>query len=92
MSSFKIHPLIHRKAGTRLVGNNVVANPMLQAQTRRHRMLERKHAHHNRNDGQITSRPRQAQSFAKLEDAKGNDNDAHTELEGVFRYPGSGRW
>ena len=70
---------------------SVVPSPsMLQAETRRERMRERKDTRDNRYDGQISSGPRQAQSFAEPEDAKGNNDDAHTKFERVFRY--SGEW
>jgi hypothetical protein len=58
----------------------------LQAETRRERIRQRKDDCDNRYDGEISSGPHLAQSFAESEDAKGDDDDAHTKLEGVFRY------
>jgi hypothetical protein len=53
-------------------------------------MCECEHSRDERDDSQIATGPRQAQSFAEPEDAKGDDDDADTKLERVFRY--SGEW
>src|ERR1700730_15142351 len=69
----------------------VSSNPStVQAVARRTQMCEDEHARDEPGDGHIASGPRQAQSFAEPEDAKGDDDDADTKLERVFRY--SGEW
>src|ERR1700680_3698212 len=66
----------------------VSSNPStVQAVARRTQMCEDEHARDEPGDGHIASGPRQAQSFAEPEDAKGDDDDADTKFERVFRYP-----
>ena len=71
-------PRTTSNAATSLIQAVVPDFLKLQAETRRERIRQRKDDCDNRYDGQITSRPRQAQSFAEPEDAKGDDDEATT--------------
>ena len=51
-------------------------------------MREREYACDDREYGEIASGPRNAQSFAEPEDAEGDDDDAYSELERIFRNAG----